>query len=254
MIPLKLELSTNVSNRFPDGIPPWSGNFNLANSWVLPSDSSRGWGGQINYPSLIDTDVYLQYGSNNRDGYWAAVRFYELHYRVDSETLNPDGSIDAQISFEGGILRSAVFGGGLYVIYEWRMDGKNIGHWEGDTGTPIAKDFTPVTTIVHLEAGQKSHVSNLEINIYYPGSGARINMIVGVDIANNNPPIYTPMSLRDSIWLSLNWHKGFIKRRISNTWKDFSIESGGTSMQENQGHNRIRRDNKFIQLPPMPQI
>jgi len=83
-------------------------------------------------------------------------------------------------------------------------------------------------------------------------SNSNAKLLMDYDIARYVPPLYIPMSLRNSgLWKSLDLNRGFIRRRVGGIWVDFGVEQRSTVMQANKGHNRIRQGGSWLQLPPM---
>lgn len=81
----------------------------------------------------------------------------------------------------------------------------------------------------------------------YPDSSIKL----GLTVYNPLPPSYKPMSIRKGAWKSLDANDGFIRIRHAGDWQDKSEENATTSMHDNTGHNRIRRDGVWKQLPKM---
>ncbi|AYG01717.1 hypothetical protein [Lactococcus allomyrinae] len=256
MANLKLQLSDSITNNFGNKIAPWAGNYSRAKTWKLPSDTATGWGGSLYQIALNKWTIYAQYGSNNPDGYWASIRMYDIDYTISNEVQNADGSISATLTMNGGVthsVRTDYFVAGLQVQYTFYINGNQVASWSGGTGDNLNVNLSPHSETVTLAPSTSSEIMELHIHIHYPnGEAADSDLYVGGKITNPNPPTYIPMSIRKTAaWKSLNLNNGFIHIRHSGVWIDKSKENSSTIMNTNAGHNRIRKNGNWQQLPPM---
>ena len=167
--------------------------------------------------AVLDTR-YVHYGG-------AYDWFIDIQYSTDSQgswqTLLPhtkifshDASQDWELSYRGSWLRTA-----QNSQYE-------------KTGLSIPTNTT------HVRVSLTGDNPTQSTWVVYP-----INKVI---------QNYKPMAIRKSgTWKTLNVPSGFIKRRVSSTWKDDSTENLGTKGAVNSGHNRIRKSSRWLQQGPL---
>lgn len=231
-------------------VPPWYPNFTI-NTWYKDTDVDVYY-----YYNIVDEkDLYTQYG-NDTDG-WASGRFFGQSMDIIEETENDDGSITATVEVQANFFRGRknnVASAGWDVAYEVLIN--NVVQYSLVTNTYA--DFNQgqqpkIRFDVTVQPQQTSTRTSMEVRIRYPNGEAPNNTLtLGFALYNPNEPNYIPMSLRrNNQWNSLDSANGFIQRRISGNWVDKSKEQNSTSMKANQGKNRIRRNNQWLQLPKM---
>ena len=126
--------------------------------------------------------------------------------------------------------------------------------YSGSTGDTF--DVAPIvprtTARITVAPQQYSDAIELVFHAHYPtGIFPDANIIAGVTLYNPTVPSYIPMATRkNGNWLNLSDNSGHILIR-QNGWQDRSLELYASAKQPNQGHNRIRRNNQWLQLPKM---
>lgn len=258
-MPLQVQFSVSTNIRADDQgavVPPWLNNWDDKSSWW----SIPGNGGYYFYSIVRSAPTYtgyIQYGYNNVD--WASTRFYGESVTINSETENADGSITANVSAHPLFIQSrrtdyAI--AGYSVQYRITLNGNVIFTHNGNTLDIFNEtNFETYTYNVTVQPQEKNEQTSLRIQITYPnGEVQNSDTYIGLVLVNPNLPQYKPMATRKSnVWQSLNNNtNGKIGIRKSGTWVDKSYENNATSMQQNQGHNRIRRSGQWLQLPRMP--
>ena len=248
--------STLVLKKKADGIPAWYPNdvANKAKWWYDGSlDTDYFWAKNFHDANVYD--VFIQYGQNVSQ--WAACRHFIQSFRLTEQHQNDDGSI-----YVKGNILPILFGShitdfaaaGVRVQYKitigsttvWTLDGNTTDQWMKDSTISI-----PIETTV---APQETYLGTaLTIEIKYPDHEfTDSKTTIGLALYNPTPPTYKPMAMkRGGQYVELNQTAGHIEIKQAGEWVDKSGESVGTIRQSNTGHNRIKIEGVYIQLPPM---
>lgn len=237
--------STTSSKDMGKNPPPYYPDFKIS-SWYSGNES-------FFYNMVGDKELFIQYGKNQPG--WASAKFFNQTLEILEEEEQENGDIKARIKvtpkyFKG--FKSNYSNQGYRVNYTVSVAGKVVYTFSGMTTDTInqgAKD--PIYTDILVKPQEEYTGGAFKVDINYPdGQFTPAKLIVGIGVFNPNPVNYIPMGIRKgNKWLSLNKHNGYIKKRIGNSWKDYSKEDNNTSLKEGKGKNRIRINGKWYQLP-----
>ena len=233
-------------------VAPWFPSF-AKSTWWYDGKKSTDY-----FHSTINDDTYIQYGQNLGTVPWASSRFFGQSLTILEEKENDDGSISGRVSvtpnFFNGRKTDFASTVGYQVRYTVKIHGKTVYTFNGSTideftngkGETVIFDF-------RVEPEQVYSETCMEVNIVYPnGEYNNSTTRVGVALRNPNPPTYVPYAIRQGgKWKDLDSNKGVIKVRQGGTWVDKSQENNATSLKEGKGHNRIRKQSKWLQAPKM---
>lgn len=250
--------ATNVHNK-GNSVPPWYGDYANKNKWYNDGQPASGpTNGFYNVVTTSATKVqeFIQYGQNT-DG-WAGTRFIDETVTVTSQTSLSDGSIrvigNVHIgpiaAYPTDFLKTPVT-----VSYTVTVNGTVVHQRTGSTGDAYLQNANPQTVNfdVTVAPQTESNATTVKLDWIYPGHEfPDSHFTLGVALYNPTPPTYIPMAIRKGgTYKSLNSNKGYISIRKSGSYVNKSEENSNTSMQANQGHNRIRRSGVWLQLPKM---
>ena len=231
--------------------------FQDRNNWYYDSNADILWG-------INGNTATIQYGLNRSD--FASARGFHEKITVANEVVNADGSIDADITLYISSIsgyKTSMSKAGYPAETTITLAGQQVARRTGNTIDTFYMEPVPheITKHVHLAPSTQSNELDLVYFTHYPqGQYPDSPIKLGLTVYNPIPPQYRPMAIRQMEynnaggalrWLSLNQHNGFIKRRQGGSWNDYSLENSNTERAENQGHNRIRKNNKWLQLPRM---
>ena len=239
--------SPRVENK-GTSVPSWYGNESNKSTWY--SD------GNTNYffYNLLTNKIYIQYGQNN--DMWGSGRFLVQALILENETLNEDNSytVDIVANLEKFKIVGTDFQYSPFeMTYRIRMNGELIYTYTGTTFDEIDLPENEVMRRVTIPPQETHSGSALSLEIeYHTGNLDDQIITMGLGVRNNLQPSYKPMSIRkNNQWESLDRPSGFIQRRMNHNWVDKSQENFNTQRQVNQGKNRIRRNQQWLQLPKM---
>lgn len=233
------------------GIPAWETQWNNSySSWWSGGDTYTGF-----YFSVVNNTAYIQYGKNATG--WAGTRFITETVTWTNEQMNNDGSVTCDVTvdlenFRGHVTEYVI--NPVPVVHTLTLNGTTVMQYSGSTGDTF--DVAPIvprtTARITVAPQQYSDAIELVFHAHYPtGIFPDANIIAGVTLYNPTVPSYIPMATRkDGHWLNLSDNSGHILIR-QNGWQDRSLELFASAKQPNQGHNRIRRNNQWLQLPKM---
>lgn len=231
--------------------------FQDRNNWYYDSNADILWG-------IDGNTATIQYGLNRSD--FASARGFYEKITIANEVVNDDGSIDADITVAISSIsgyKTSMSQAGYPAETTITLADQQVSHRTGNTIDSFYMEPVPhaITKHVHLAPSTQSNELDLVYFTHYPqGQFPDSPIKLGLTVYNPIPQQYRPMSIRQTIhdnagsgqsWLSLNRHHGFIKRRQAGSWNDYSLENSNSERAENQGHNRIRKNNKWLQLPRM---
>lgn len=234
-------------------VPAWytNGVENKANWWGGPNTDVN----EAFYWSLVGNHAFIQYGKNQSG--WAGCRFIDETLTWTNERQNSDGSIDCDVTVDIGQYggrRTDYFTGNVPVVHTIKIGNQVVATYSGGTGDGFNVPANPGRITSHITVAPQSYSDTVQLyfDVHYPtGIFPDAHFAAGITLYNPTPPAYIPMSTRkNGKWLNLNDHGGHISIRHGN-WQDRSKELYTTQRQENQGHNRIRRGGKWLQLPKM---
>lgn len=199
-----------------------------------------------------------------------SVAKYVIYLWADVRNVkeNPDGSIELDfyglsqyrvMTYEASDTTTSA------VTYTLQVDKENNGSlvqvWTKTTDLSASFDtgdvfVTKGTTAKHykVDAGHTLTIPELKV-AHWLADGAvaddEFNLYIGGKITNTNPANYKPSKIRKGgSWKKLNDNaSGKLLIRTSGKWVDKSLENLNTQNQENKGHTRLRRSNKWIQAP-----
>lgn len=197
--------------------------------WWLAIDYSTDPADTSNYPNLNYTNAFKQ-----QIAVW--------------DSTNPGGIPETNA---GSMVISNAFAG---TYFNYPMDSATVSDANAD-GVGSNRNSPVGGGWIYRHIGGISLPSNVTAIRFYMWSGVDttpVDQIKSYALWKEINPDYIPMAIRKSgNWKALNQHSGFIKRRESGSWVDYSHEDISTSEQPNQGHNRIRKSGVWLQLPPM---
>lgn len=234
-------------------VPAWStgGVDNKGNWWGGPGTDEN----EAFYWSLIGNRGYIQYGKNHPG--WAGCRFVDEVLTWTNEQQHEDGSVSCDVTVDVGHYngrRTDYFRGNVPVVHTLKVGGQTIATYSGGTGDAFDVAPNPGRITTHITVGPQQYSDSIQLfmEIHYPtGIFPDAHFAAGLTLYNPTPPSYIPMATRkNGQWLNLNDHGGHILIRHGG-WQDKSKELFTTQRQENQGHNRIRRGGRWLQLPKM---
>jgi hypothetical protein len=236
------------------GVPAWRTGAGI-------DDKMNWWGGpgtdenEAFYWSLVDNHAYIQYGKNQSA--WAGCRVIDEILTWTNERQNPDGSVECDVTVDIGDYwgrTTDYFTGSVPVVHRVKVGDQTVITYSGGTGDAFRVAANPNRVTKHISVSPQSYSDTVQLymDVHYPtGVFPDAHFEAGLTLYNPTPPAYIPMSTRkNGQWLNLNDHGGHISIRHA-TWQDRSKELFTTQRQENQGHNRIRRSGKWLQLPKM---
>ena len=233
-------------------VPAWytNGVENKANWWGPGTDVNEAF-----YWSLVGNHAFIQYGKNLSG--WAGCRFIDETLTWTNERQNPDGSVDCDVTVDIGQYggrRTDYFTGNVPVVHSLKIGNQVVATYSGGTGDGFNVPANPGRITSHITVAPQSYSNTVQLyfDVHYPtGIFPDAHFAAGITLYNPTPPAYIPMSTRkNDQWLNLNDHGGHISIRHG-SWQDRSKELYTSQRQENQGHNRIRRGGKWLQLPKM---
>lgn len=239
--------------------PSWYNNEDNHNTWYYENNDDNDF-----YYNIVDTltgenenvkRIYVQYGKN-RQG-WGSGRFYVQDLQIISEVDNTDGSIDVNLrtrlrSFKQRPTTMATVG--YNIIYDIMLLNQKVFNYTGNALDVINQGSSGwINANVNIKPQETYTGASLLFDIYYPnGEVSDKSILMGFGLENTNPLTYVPMAIRKSnSWKDLDSNNGVIEIRKSGQWIDKSNENTETSRVENEGHNRIRKNGKWYQLPKM---
>ena len=231
--------------------PAWLNNVDSVSNWYNDNVSYY----YYNIVKGETNEIYTQYGAN-RSG-WASVSFMNQSVKIINEEFKEDSSIDVTVEVELNFLKARI---APVSIAGWKVEKEvYIGdelQYEFKGNTRSNYDYGKREKVIiktNVKPEENSRAASVQMFSHYPNGEVPDNNIkFGFGLYNPNPPHYIPMSLRKSnTWKSLDKEKGFIKKRVSNNWKDYSKENLSSSMEKDKGKNRFRRSGNWVQLPPM---
>lgn len=252
---MKLERVFYLSSNLPTinmgvTIPPWKDNYNRSNWWKSNLDEN------YYFYSMNGNDTYIQYGYDNPD--WAAARFFGESVEIISETQETDGSITAKVkvtpNFFTGRKTQYASTVGFSVNYTVKINNSTVYTFTGQSIDEFTYGVSSNQTFdINVKPNQTESRTALEITINYPnGEVPNSTTVSGIGLFNPNPPTYIPMGIvKGGVLKSLNKENGFIKVVKGGVLKDYSKENISTLLQENKGHNRIVKNGKSVQQPPI---
>lgn len=238
------------------GVPGWySEDFGtFAN---LIKDHNNWWWDNDNdfIYSLSGNTGFIQYGTNRSD--FASCRFCYEKVTWENEHLDDDGNVSADVTIEVKFLggqKTTMAQAGYPVVNSLEFNGQTIASRTGNTIDSYALQCNPQVFHVTVTVPPQQFAQNMNLtykSVYPQHQIVDASLQIGFSLYNPTPPFYIPMAQRKSNqWQSLNTHHGSIKIRHGQ-WVDKSKENTATQRQENQGHNRIRRGGKWLQVPKM---
>ena len=257
---MTLELTPNFesgwSNRNMGGLASWFDNdwtamfnkFKNRSTWWYDDNADIFYG-------IQGTTACVQFGCDRSD--YASVRGFFQTININNEVINNDGSIDADVTISVSLImgyKTTASTAGYPVVTTVSLGGKTLCSRSGNTIDSFEMTPDPVVTTkrVHVPPQQKAQGLDLVYHTHYPtGVYPDSTIKLGLTVYNPIPPTYKPMSIRKGNWKSLNDNNGFIRIRHGGNWQDKAEENATTSMYNNTGHNRIRRDGVWKQLPKM---
>lgn len=254
-----------VSSSFPvtnkgTAIPPWIHDygtpdygFSGPSSWYkTPGNEDMSY-----YYNLVNNDkMFLQYGQNAQ--MWASARFFIEQVKIKNEVNESNGDISADVE-----ILPQVFAGrkseyaasvGYNVNYSVVMAGQEVYTFTGKTIDEFTQGQKPmISQHIRVKPQDTYTGAAFHVTIKYPNHEFEDNTtVVGFGIYNPTPPTYRPFAIRKSgNWKDLNNNNGFIRIRKTNNWTDKSQENSNTIRNANTGHNRVRKNGKWLQAPPM---
>lgn len=206
--------------------------------------------------SLSGNTGFIQYGTNRSD--FASARFSFEKVTWTNEKLDSDGNVTADVTVEVKFLggqKTTMSQAGFAVTNSLLFNGQTIASHTGNTIDSYALQCSPQQFNVTVKIPPQQYAQNMKLvykSVYPNGEIANAELQIGFSLYNPMPPVYVPMAIRKSgAWKSLNANHGFIKIRKSGAWIDKSKENTETQRHENTGHNRIRKSQKWLQLPKM---
>ena len=235
------------------GVPAWytGGVDNKGNWWGGPNTPEM----EGFYWSLVDNRAYIQYGKN-RSG-WAGTRFASESLTWTNEVMNDDGSVSCDVTVDVGQYQGRTTDyiiGSVPVVHTLMVGNQTVATYSGGTGDNFDVAGNPSRVTKHITVGPQSYSDDVQLyfNAHYPtGIYPDAHFTAGLTLYNPTEPSYIPMAARkNSTWNSLNDHGGHILIR-QNGWQNKSKELFATQRQANRGHNRIRRNGEWLQLPKM---
>lgn len=242
--------NTNKGSNVPPYIPTYNNSL-----WYSGSGSY--------FYNIVETngtnDVYIQYGENKAP--WVTAKFYNYEIKIiETEDLeNNEIRAKIEVTAKSFLSRKSVYqSGGVQVQHEIFVDNVLKYSYSGLTTDEFTYTDPTTTEIIDVIIPPQTGSTKGALNVRatYPNKEfPNANIYIGIELFNNKaipPQTYIPMAIRKSnTWLSLDDHDGHIRKRVSNNWLDYSEEEYNTELQENKGHNRIRRTLKWLQLPKM---
>lgn len=253
---LTTKFSSGWSSRDMGGLASWY-NDDWNTQWSNFQNRSNWWydaNADILYGSH-DQTCCVQFGCDRSD-YASARGFFEKIW-WNNEVVNSDNSIDADVTlFISNIVgyKTSHSVAGYPAETTITLADTVVGHRTGNTidSWTIPPNPCEIHKHVHIPPQHKAEGIDLQYFTHFPTGVYPDNHInLGFSLFNPLPAVYKPMAIRRGDWKSLDANNGFIKIRKGGNWQDKSEESNSTSNQENQGHNRIRRTGKWLQLPKM---
>lgn len=233
--------------------PPWSigDNWENYNHWYN-EEGINFFYNIVEEGNKITT--FIQYGRRAKG--WASARFIEQQLYIYEE--NPT---DTGIELTGYI-KVPYFKGketGLSTIgwqtdYTIKVNNQTLYNFTGNSIDRFNKTNNvevPFNVVIKPEEYSEELLLFLSF-IYEEGSGHENNIFhIGTSFYNPNPKTYIPLSIRkEGRWLSLNKNNGYIFKRVGSKWENYSHENINSVLKEGKGKNRIRKNNKWLQLPP----
>lgn len=204
-------------------------------------------------------DIYIQYGRNQRP--WVTAKFYnyEIEILETEELENNEIRAKIKVTAKSFVSRKSVYqSGGVQVHHQILVNNIEKYSYSGSTLDEFTKTETTTTETIDVIIPPQTGTTkgSLNVRVTYPNKEFDdSNIFIGIQLFNNNPippQTYIPMTIRKSgTWKDLDTGGGFIKKRVSGSWLDYSEELFDTERQENQGQNRIRKNLKWLQLPKM---
>lgn len=257
---MTLELTPNFesgwSNRNMGGLATWFDSDWTA-MWNKFQNRTTWWydGNADIFYGVNDNKACVQFGCDRSD-YASARGFYQT-INIQNEVVNSDNSIDADLSIGVSLImgyKTTHSSAGYPAETSVRLGAHTLCSRTGNTIDSFRMDPNPVITNIHVHVPpqQKAQGTDLVYHTHYPtGVYPDSNIKLGLTVYNPLPPSYKPMSIRKGTWKSLDDNNGFIRIRHGGNWQDKAEENATTSMHDNTGHNRIRRDSVWKQLPRM---
>lgn len=257
---MTLELTPNFesgwSNRNMGGLASWFdvdwtamfNKFKNRSTWWYDDNADIFYG-------IQGTTACVQFGCDRSD--YASVRGFFQSINISNEVINNDGSIDADVTIGVSLImgyKTTASTAGYPAVTTVSLGGKTLCSRSGNTIDTFEMTPDPVFTTkrVHVPPQQNAQGLDLVYHTHYPtGLYPDSTIKLGLAVYNPIPPTYKPMSIRKGNWKSLNDNNGFIRIRHGGNWQDKAEENATTSMYNNTGHNRIRRDGVWKQLPKM---
>lgn len=238
-----------LASWFDSDWPTQNRKFQDRNNWYYDSNADILWG-------IDGNTATIQYGLNRSD--FASARGFHEKITIANEVVNSDGSIDADVTLYISSIsgyKTSMSQAGYPAETTITLAGQQVAQRTGNTIDTFYMEAVPheITKHVHLAPSTQSNELDLVYFTHYPQGQYPDNPIkLGLTVYNPIPPQYRPLAVRKgNSWKSLNANNGFIKRRQGGSWNDYSIENSNSERAENQGHNRIRKNNKWLQLPRM---
>jgi hypothetical protein len=232
------------------GNPSWLGNEGDNGTWYNAGGETR------YFYNVVDNEtVYVQYGKN-QDG-WASGRFFAQSLDILEEVEEPDGSITATVEVQALFFKSRLTdyaNAGFQVAYNLLVNNQTQYTHNGNSidilNFPAREKITFTVNVQPEETATKTAFEWR--TVYTAGEGQDSTTFIGFALYNPNPATYVPMAIRKSgTFKALDANNGFIKKRVSSNWNDYSNENNTTQRQKDKGKNRIRRSSDWLQLPKM---
>lgn len=237
------------------GKPSWWGNIKNKGKWYKAD---------VLYPYFYTTEkisenkatIYIQYGHNSPG--WASTKFFAYTIAIKAVSRETGNrlkfTVDVTLDYVASQITDFLVGG-VSVRHEFRVNGTNFYKQEGTTADAYEKTPNVKKTLTFtVEPEETSTATMLETKTTYPnGEYENGSIFLGYEITNNLPKAYKPMSIRQGgKQQTLNTEKGYIKIRVSKQWVDRAEEHMDTRLKPNNGHNRIRKNGQWLQLPEYP--
>ena len=238
------------------GVAPWiAGGYAKTSWWYNGDPVNTNWFYSLNesVPDITGT-AYIQYGQNIPP--WASARFFTQAMHINSQTVNPDGSITANITTQltswAGRITDYAAAVGYAVQYTVSLNNVVVATFNGSTIDEFTYGAFPAQTFnvnVPPTTGTTS-VTSMHIHVHYPnGEYPDQDDYVGFSLYNPNPPTYIPGSIWDGTkWKSLNSSpQGTLKIWNGTSWEDHSQHQLADIGVANKGFARIWNGSAWVQ-------
>lgn len=247
--------SSGYSNVQENGRPRWADTdgSNKNDWWFRSGDGPNGPYGF--FWSIVGDDYFVQYGRNYSG--WASVRMLQEALTWTNEKQNDDGSVSADVTVDIARVKSGrtdFAAGGIAGVTKIYVGDTLVFQHAGNT-TDVYNEPPLVSRVTkHITVAPESYSDDIQMRYttHYPQHQFPDgDFFCGATLYNPTPPNYIPMAARkNGQWKSLNANRGHILIRQGG-WQDRSKELSAYQRQENQGHNRIRKSGRWLQLPKM---